>query len=100
MKKDIIALLESESGTFRLNNFCYLKRYTKNGLNEKVDVLQLWFDSINDVNFVSWVDIQARDYDGIIAECDININRFFSECAAKLTRDLKAGYRNVSKKGV
>lgn len=96
MKKDIIALVKAPYGKYRLNNLCYLNRYTKSGIGEDVDALTLCFDNINGVNFSSWVFIQSRDYEGIITECEKAINDYLNEVATRLTKDLKAGYRNAT----
>ena len=95
MKKEIMNLVESEEGTFRLNNIAYLRRWTKDGMGCKVDRLELEFDSINHVNFGIYdTEIKSRDYEGIIDECQILIERFINEVSETLIKNLKAGYRN------
>lgn len=98
MKKEIMELVNSEEGTLRINNVSYLHRWTKDGLGNKVDKLVLEFDNINHVNFgIANRDIESRDYDGIVRECEDLTNRFFAEVSRRLTSDLKAGYKNTSK---
>ena len=98
MKKDIVNLLNSESGYFRINNISYLSRWTKDALGNNVDRLTLEFDSINGVCFsVFDREIKSRDYDGIIRECQDITQRFSEEIARTLCNNLGAGYRNVTK---
>lgn len=96
MKKDIMALLQAAEGTYRLNNIAYLKRWTKGGLGDDTDGLTLCFDNLNGVCFSSWVFIKARDYEGIIAESEKAINEYLAAVAERLTKELKAGYRNAT----
>ena len=86
-------LIKSEEGTFRLNNICYLKRWTTNGLGIQVDKLALEFDNINGVCFyIDNVEILARDYEGIIAECQELQTRFLQEVETRLFSWMGAGY--------
>ncbi len=95
MKKEIMKLVKSKEGTFRLNNVSYLHRWTEDGLGNPVDKLSLVFDTINQVCFgICDTEIHARDYDGIIAECQELTSRFFDEVARSLKNDMRAGYRN------
>lgn len=98
MKKEIMNLINSKEGTYRINNVSYLYRWTESALGEKVDRLTLEFDSINGVCFsICDCDIKSRDYDGIIKECSELTNRFFDEVSRTLTNNLKAGYKNTSR---
>lgn len=93
MKKEIIALVKSEEGTYRMNNISFLKRWTKSGLDEDVDMLELNFDNINHVNYgYSTVEIKSRDYEGIINECIAATEDYLSKVAERLAKDLRAGY--------
>ncbi|MBO7713961.1 MAG: hypothetical protein J6S85_10355 [Methanobrevibacter sp.] len=95
MKKEIMKLVKSEEGTFRLNNISTLRRWSKDGLGNPVDKLVLDFESINHVCFgICDTEIHARDYDGIIAECQEITTRFLDEVARSLKNDMRAGYRN------
>lgn len=94
MKKNIIKLLQSDNGVYRLNNISYLVRWTNDGLGNEVDYLTINFENINGVNYgFSFYIIKARDYDGIIAECEKATNKYLTEVAKRITKDLKAGYR-------
>ena len=97
MKKEIVRLVNSTEGTFRLNNISTLRRWTKNGLDMDVDKLYLEFDTINNVRF-GWSDteVHARDYEGIIQECQEITTRFLKEVNEELTKNMRAGYRNKS----
>lgn len=95
MKKEIMNLVKSEEGTFRLNNVSVLRRWKKDALGTEVDKLVLEFDTINLVRFtLADREIHARDYEGIIKECQDLTKRFFDEVAISLMLDMKAGYRN------
>ena len=96
MKKEIMNLINANEGTVKLNNVSYLRRWTEDGLGNKVDKLVLEFDSVNGVRFNLFKnEITSRDYNGIIEECESITNAFFEEVASSLTSDLRAGYRNV-----
>jgi len=98
MKKEIVALVNSEEGYFRLNNISKLYRYTKDALGQDCDALKIRFDNINHVCFgLSVVDIMSRDYDGIIAECQQATTKYLEEVARSLNNDIAAGYRNKTK---
>lgn len=95
MKKEIMNLVNANEGTVRLNEVSYLTRWTENAMGNKVDMLRLEFDSINGVRYSVYKnDITARDYNGIIKECEAITNAFFTEVAGCLTNNLKAGYRS------
>ena len=99
MKKEVMNLVNSNEGKFRLNNVSYLKRWTLDGLGNKVDRLELEFDTINNVCFSLYDrEIKARDYDGIIEECKALTERFFKEVSDTLSKNLGAGYINTSRK--
>lgn len=101
MKKDIMELLKSENGYLRINNISYLHRWTKDALGNEVDRLELEFDTINNVNFSIYErEIKSRDYAGIISECQVITENFMTEVSKTLCNNMKAGYRNVSKKTV
>lgn len=95
MKKEIMALIASPEGQYRINNISVLRRWTKNGIGEDVDCLELFFNPINGVEFSGWTKITARDYDGIIEEIEQATNCFLDSVAETLVKNLKAGYRNI-----
>lgn len=95
MKKEILDLVKSEEGVYRLNNISKLHRWTKTALDETVDKLRIEFDTINDVDFgLHSFEIESREYDGIIAECEKAIKTYLEEVAQTLIKNLKAGYKN------
>ena len=88
-------MVNSEEGTFRLNNISYLRRWSKDALGNNVDKLVIEFDNINNVCFSLYDrEIKSRDYEGIIGECEEKIQLFLSEVSKELCSNLKAGYRN------
>lgn len=97
MKKDIMALVKSAGGMYRISNIATLIRWTKVPGSADVDALEIQFDNINRVNFAisSW-EITARDYDGIIAEAQAATHKYLSYVAYELCKNLKAGYNNSS----
>ncbi len=98
MKKEILNLINSKEGTYKLNNVSYLKRWTKTAIGEDVDMLELRFKNLNDVCFSIYdTEIKSRDYEGIIKECQMLTERYFNEVASTLCKNLGAGYKNVSK---
>lgn len=94
MKKEIIDLVSSEEGTFRINNCSHLKRWTKNGIGQKVDFLFLRFDRLNGVEFNFTREIHSRDFDGIEEEIEAATEEFFLTVSQDLRANLRAGYRN------
>lgn len=94
LKTAITNLINSENGSFRLNSIAILERRTKNALNEDVDVLAVKFDALNGliVKTCYCIEIQSREYAGIIDECNKAIQTFLNEAANQITNDLKAGY--------
>lgn len=95
MKKEIINLVNSEEGTFRINNIATLRRWTKSALNENVDKLAIEFDRINNVYFGNSVEIESRDFAGIIEECEEATTAFLCAVALKLNNNLRNGYINA-----
>lgn len=90
MKKEIMELINGEGGIIRINNVACLKRWTRDGLDRPVDGLELDFDAINGVCFGIYdTSVKARDYGGIIEEC--------AALTERLTKDMRAGYRNATK---
>lgn len=95
MKKEIMDLINLEQGTFRLNNISMLRRWTKNALKEDVDVLRIEFDTINNVSMgVRNFEIQSRDYDGIIDECQEITSKYLLGVSEELCKNIRSGYRN------
>lgn len=94
MKNEIMNLINSEDGTFRLNNISKLHRWTKTALNENVDKLRIEFDAINGIDFSGIYDIKCRNFEGIIEECEKATSDFLGRVSAKLTANIKNGYVN------
>lgn len=93
MKKEIMNLVKSDEGMFTLNNVSYLRRWTRDVLNNKVDKLEINFCVINNVYFNNCVhEIEARDYDGIIEECAKATEAYFAEVQRKLISNMRNGY--------
>ena len=94
MKKEIMNLVKSEYGTFVLNNVSYLRRWTRDVIDNKVDKLEIHFRTINNVYFNDCIhEIEARDYDGIIEECAKATEVYFAEVQRKLISNMRNGYR-------
>lgn len=93
-KSDIMKLVNSSEGIIRINPICTLRRWTVDSLgNRPVDRLSLDFDSINGMGrFVGFVEIQSREYSGIIAEIESAIKAKMEEVSACLCTALKNGY--------
>lgn len=94
MKKDIMHLVASPEGEYRINPVCKLRRWTSIPGNHDIDKLVLDFDVIADMGrFDRSVDITSRDYDGIITEITNAIDEHFADIASYLNNCLKNGYR-------
>lgn len=95
MKKEIMNLINSEEGTFRLNNISILRRWTKNALKDDVDVLRIEFDTINNVSLgIRNFEIKSRDYEGIILECQEITSKYLLSVSDELCKNIRSGYRN------
>jgi len=95
MKNEIMAMINSAEGSYRINNIATLRRWTKNGIGEDVDMLVIAFDPINGVNFGDdTIQINSRTYDGIVADCERAINNHMNRVAITLMENLENGYRN------
>lgn len=94
MKKEIINLINSEEGIFRINNCSFLTRWTKNASGKNVDQLRLHFDRINGVEFSFTREIHSRDFAGIEEEIEAATEEFFLTVSQELRTNLRAGYRN------
>ncbi len=93
MKKEIMNLVKADEGTFVLNNVSYLRRWTRDVLDNKVDKLEIHFRTINNVCFNDCIhEIEARDYDGIIEECAKATEAYFAEVQRKLISNMRNGY--------
>ena len=93
MKKEILNLVKSEEGILRLNNISFLRRWTKDALNNPVDKLVIEFDSINHVRYSLYErDIESRDFEGIIKECEEKTHLFLTEVSNVICSNLRNGY--------
>lgn len=93
-KSEIVNLINSSEGTLRINPICSLERWTLDPLyNEPVDRLTLEFDAINSMGrFVGIVNIDSRDYDGIVREIEAAIENKMQQVSDYLVNALKNGY--------
>lgn len=91
MKKEIKKLLASENNNLRLNEYCFLKRWQKDALNQNVDRLVLEFKNYYG-KYNKVVEIESRNYSEIIELVENEIKNFFLELGDNLSRDFKNGY--------
>lgn len=95
MKKEIMNLVNSEQGIFRLNNISFLKRWTKDAIGNDVDKLMLEFDTINNVSIgIRNFDVLGRDYESIIEECQKITSKYLLSVSDELCKNIRSGYRN------
>lgn len=96
IKKEIQKMLDSEKGgSYLINPYCRLKYSKTDYKDDPVLIPQLELE----INFLTGfrvhdTTIKSRDYDGILAECQQLIERYFSELSDKLCSDLRAGYNS------
>ena len=92
IKKEIMNALKND-GVVKINEVSYLKRWTKDGLNNPCDGLSLTFRYITGIKG-GWVyDIDARNYEGIVDEICEKTKAYFADCAMTAASNLRAGYR-------
>lgn len=92
LKKEILAALNSESATVKLNDISYLSRWTKSPL-EDVDKLEITFQYITGIKGGRRYEIESRDYNGIIDEIEKYTAEYFADCAKQATSNIRNGYR-------
>lgn len=93
MKKEIRALLKGEDGTCKINNICYLSRWTKDYLDRDVDCMRLEFKQINGINYSRSVDIESRDVDEVLDIIKVQIAKFMAYATERMISDIDAGRR-------
>lgn len=93
LKKDIIALVKGERGEVRINRICKLVRWTKDGLGDKVDRLELEFKGLGGSGGYNYgVAIDAREYADIEREVAEAIRTYLADETEDMINDLRAGY--------
>ena len=94
MKKEIMHLLSESDGALRLNNILTLRRRKIDIYGDAVDILFAEFDPVNGVNFPekAHMDIQSRDYSGIIQEVENCIDEYLQSVSDRLRSNLINGY--------
>ena len=90
MKKEIENLIRSEDALLRLSPFCALHRWTKDGIGNPVDHLTADFRILSSHD--ASIEIQSRDWNGILAEVQEAQARVFAEAAKTLNREIANGY--------
>ena len=100
IKKEIMKMLRSETGgSYWINPYCRLNYRKTDYKDDPIIQPQLELE----INFLTGfgiydTTIKSRDYDGILAECQQLIERYFSELSDKLCSDLRAGYNSKTAK--
>lgn len=92
MKKEIEKLVKAPEGNFRINHISELHRWTVSALGERVDKLQIRFDTINGIEYDGRSYIEARDAEGIIKEVKEITEGFMAEVTRRILSNLDAGY--------
>ena len=93
LAKEIKTLLKAEEGMAKVNDISYLKRWTKNALNDACDCLELRFDYLSGVKGGASYKIDSRTYEGVMVEIEEATRDYFTSCMNKTISNLKAGYR-------
>lgn len=95
LKKDIVALVKSNKGEVKINRICKLVRWTKDGLGDEVDKLELQFCRLggNGV-YQTGVEIYGREYTDIEVEVAYEIKKYLEAEAKNMINDLRASYIN------
>lgn len=90
MKKEIENLVRSEDALLRLSPFCALHRRKKDGIGTPVDHLTADFRILSSHD--ASVEIQSRDWNGILVEVQEAQTQVFAEAAKTLNREISNGY--------
>ena len=96
MKKEIMKMLNSEGGNYKINNFCYLKYRTTDWKDDKLSEprLELSFYALNGEtgHGILNAEIKSRNYDGIMLEARELLKEYFDKVAYELCQELKGGH--------
>jgi hypothetical protein len=92
MKKEIMELLEKENGVLKLNEYFYLKRWTKDALGNNYDGLRLESKFVSKHN--CFVEIKSRDFVEIQKEIEEEMQKALDEFSKSLLSNFKCGYLN------
>ena len=90
MKKQITELLNSQTATLKINEFCRLSRWTRSALGEDVDCLTVTFDLTYSSSHT--YNIEARDWRGIVEEVKAAQTAAFAAAAETFNEQLTHGY--------
>ena len=91
--KEILNLLKSEEGTIKVNEICYLSRWTRDCLGNKVDGLKLEFYTINNVRHSIYpTTIISRQWNEIVEEIEKLNKLFLEELQMTLCKNIRTGY--------
>ena len=93
IKTEITEMLKNGEGNVKINEVTRLTYNTRDGLGNKCDTMTCWFSFVTGVKGGKMYAINARDYDGIIAELEECMADYFAECAKAAAKNLRAGYR-------
>ena len=89
MKKEINLLLASEDGELKINEMFRLRRWTKDALGNRVDMLKL--ETTQYGRYDKSVKIEARDINGIIAEVESKIAQTMKDISEEMCARWKGG---------
>ena len=92
-EQEIMEAIKAESADVKLNAITSLHRWTKDGMGEKVDRMDVHFDYVCGIKGGKNYEINSRDYDGIIKEVSDYTKDYLSKCADKMIQNLENGYR-------
>lgn len=90
MKKEIENLLKSENGNLKINDYFTLERYTKDALENEVDVLKLISSLTSYASETT--EISARDFEGIKREVIIAMANHIENAKYKMIKNFENGY--------
>lgn len=93
IKKEIMAAIDQDEATVKLNSISYLKRWRKDYKGADVDFMEITFSYVVGIKGGKRYLIQSRDYDGIVAEINQYTADYLKECAETAAKNLQAGYR-------
>lgn len=91
MKKEFKRLLDASNANLRISNIAKLYRYTRDGLGNDCDRLQIIFNSPTGCVSFYTADIEARTTEGIAREIGEHTKAFAEKWAAEESRKMLAG---------
>lgn len=89
-KKIFNEMMRADSYIYETNVF-YVKRWTKDALNNEVDKLEIRFKPVNNIELSLSRELISRDFESVKAEIAVYIVELYTEAGNELAKRFKNG---------